>query len=137
MKNKLSLYCLGLVFFALLTSMQFPSETWNSPALKVDIIAKNDLKVQFLGQNNTGKKMTLTLSKTESHIFGYYAQTVVYTEQFAGDIAEINRTLDLSKLESGRYEVTLKAGKKHKSQQLDIRNKSEQAVAPDRVISLN
>jgi hypothetical protein len=137
MKNKLNLFFLGLVFFALLTSMQLPSDVWVSAELQVDIIAKNDLKVQFLGQNNTGKKMTLTLTKTENITFGYYAQTVVYTEQFAGDIAEINRTLDLSKLETGSYEVTLKAGKKQKSQQLDIRIKSAQVAAPDRVITLN
>jgi hypothetical protein len=136
MKNKLILILFSAAILMVLPSMTFSKLPPNSPDFTVEITAKNDLKVQVIGLNKTGKKLTITLSKTENVMFGYYAQSVVYTEKIAANIKDVNRTLDLSKLENGHYEVIIKAGRKQITKSFDIETKPTEVTAP-RVISIN
>lgn len=123
MKHKWTLLLFGASFFVLLTGMKMPSSQPDSADLTVEITAMDDLRVQLAAQNETGKKLYLTVLMLEPNAFGSNTQTEIYTEEISGDVAEINRTLNLSELEIGTYQIKIKAGKKRFTHLVDIRAK--------------
>ncbi len=102
--------------------------------LQVKITTTEDLRVLLTAQNDTGKKLYLSVRMQENATFNRVAETEIYSEEISGDISSFNRVLNLSKLESGTYRISIKAGKQHFDRFLNIRTKP---VADDsRIIAL-
>ncbi len=123
MKYNWSLLLVGAFFFTLLTSMKMPTLQPDSSDLKVEIKTVDDLRVQLTAQNETGKKLYLSVLKQESDAFRVIAETEIYAEEVSGDVTTFNRTLNLSQLESGTYRIKIKAGKRSIDRLLNIRAK--------------
>ena len=92
-------------------------------ALQVNIATTDDLRIQLTGRNDTGKKLYLTVLMQEDATFSRVAETEIYSEEISADIAGFNRVLNLSKLESGTYRISIKAGKQHFDRYVNIRSK--------------
>ncbi len=131
MKYNWTLLLLGAFFFVVLTSMK-PSD---SADLKVEMKTMDDLLVQLTAQNETGKKLYLSVMMQESGMSSRVAETTIYSEEISGDVATVTRTLNLSKLESGTYRIKIKAGKQRFERRVDIRTKP--VTSDSRIISLN
>jgi hypothetical protein len=134
MKHNWTMLLLSASTFVLLTSMKTPAPQPGSADLKVEIITKTDLRLELTAQNETGKKLHLSVLKLEPNAFNTTNETEIYTEEIAGDISSFNRTLNLSKLESGTYRIRIKAGKRRFERQLDIR--ARPVTEDARIISL-
>jgi hypothetical protein len=136
MKQRLVVLFLGIAFLTVLSSMtMLPSDL--TKGLNVALVAKEKLKVQLIGENNTGKTLKVKIIKIDNNYFGYYSESVIYTEKITADITKINKTLDLSKLDNGKYEIHVKAGKKQITQYLDLHPKPTEKLEEMRVISFN
>lgn len=102
--------------------------------LQVKITTTDDLRVQLTAQNDTGKKLYLSVRMQENTASSRVAETEIYSEEISGDISSFTRVLNLSNLESGTYRISIKAGKQHFDRYLNIRSKP---VADDsRIIAL-
>lgn len=136
MKHSWTLLLLGASFFVVLTSMRTPVIPIDTADLKVEINALDDLKVQLKAQNATGKKLYLSVLILEPNAYHNITETEIYSEQFSGNVASVNRTLNLSNLETGTYQIRVRAGKKRFNRSFDI--KAKPVVVPDnsRIISL-
>ena len=134
MKYNWILLFFGASLFTLLTSMKMPAPQPASTDLKVEIKTIDDLRVQLTAQNETGKKLYISILMQESGPFNRISETEIYGEEIAADVATFNRTLNLSKLESGTYRIKIKAGKQHIERILNIRAKP--VIEEARVISL-
>ena len=134
MKLSLTLLLSGAFFFVLLTSM-ITSDPLTGPAgLKVDITPIEGLRVQVEGQNETGKKLYLSVVMIEPTVNFSTTETEIFAETFPADVSTFSRTLNLSKLESGNYRIDVKAGKHRFSRPLEI--KAKRVVEDDRVIAM-
>ena len=134
MKQKWTLFLLGATFFVLLTSMRMPVGQPTSTDLKVEITSINDLRIQLNAQNQTGKKLHIAVLMLERNAYNTVTETEIYSEQFAENIAEINRTLNLSQLETGNYQIRIKAGKERFERLLDIRTKPVETTNDTRIV---
>lgn len=134
MKHRWTLLLFGASFFVLLTGMKMPVAQPRSADLTVEITAMDGLRVQLTAQNETGKKLHLTVLMLEPNAFGSNTQTEIYTEEISGDVAEIKRTLNLSGLAVGTYQIKIKAGKKWVVHLVDIRNKPAKVADDSRLI---
>ena len=135
MKYNWTLLLFGAFFFVLLTSMKPSDPPTGSADLKVEMKTMDDLLVQLTAQNETGKKLYLSVLMQESGTSSRIAETTIYSEEISGDVATVTRTLNLSKLESGTYRIKIKAGKQHFERRVDIRTKP--VTSDSRIISLN
>lgn len=135
MKHNWTLLLLGASFFVLLTSMKTPAPQSNLAALRVEITPREDLRVQLTAQNETGKKLYLSVTMLETNTYNRITESEIYSEAVSGDISSFNRTLNLSNLESGTYRIRIKAGKQRFERLLDI--KAKPVTTQDRIISLN
>ncbi|MBC7776702.1 MAG: hypothetical protein H7246_14810 [Phycisphaerae bacterium] len=135
MKHSWTMLLLGASFFVLLTSMKTITPQAGPADLKVDLTTTDDLRVQLTAQNETGKKLYLSVLMLESGVYNRLTETEIYTEEISGDISSFNRTLNLSKLESGTYRIVVKAGKQRFDRLINI--KSKPVTEADRIISLN
>lgn len=136
MKHSWTLLLSGAFFFVLLTSMKMPaSQTGSADSLKVEVTTLDNLRIQLTAQNETGKKLYLSVLMLEPSTFSRLSETEVYGEEIPGDVASIDRTLNLSKLETGTYRIKIKAGKQRFDRILNIKAKPV-AVEDARVISL-
>jgi hypothetical protein len=123
MKHTWALSLLGASIIFLLTSMNTSAQEAVPTDLKVEITTSDDLRVQLTAQNETGKKLYLSVLMLENSAFHRVAETEVYSEEVSGDISNFSRVLNLSKLESGSYRIKIKAGKQHFERLLSIRTK--------------
>lgn len=136
MKNKWALLVLSAPLFVLFTAMKMSPSGGNPTKLNVEMTTTSGLRVQLAGQNHTGSKLHLKLFRDERTGFGYRTETVFYTERIAADETEFNRTLNLSQLESGVYELEIRSGKERIVRRLEIGAKPSTTVEPARVVSL-
>lgn len=136
MKHNWIMLLLGASFFVLLTSMKSPVLQADSTELKVEIATTDDLRVQLTAQNETGKKLSITVIMMEPNAYSHTTETEIYTEEIPGDVTKVSRTLNLSKLDSGSYRIKVKAGKQRFDRLINIQTKP--VVVPDnsRVISI-
>lgn len=135
MKHSWTLLLLGASFFVLLTSMKTMTPFPGPAGLKVDLATTDDLRVQLTAQNETGKKLYLSVLMQETSIYHRITESEIYYEEVSGDVHSFNRTLNLSKLESGTYRIVLKAGKQRFERLLNI--KSKPVKEEPRVITLH
>ena len=135
MKNSWTLPLFGAFFFVLLTSMKTITPQPEPANLKVEITTVDDLRVQLTAQNETGKNLHLSVVMLESTLYNHLTETEIYTEEVPGEISSFNRTLNLSKLESGTYRIKVKAGKQHFDRTLNIREKP--VTDNSRIVSIN
>lgn len=132
MKHTWTSLLFSAFLFLLLTSMK--SSAQEATDLQVNITTTDDLRVLLTAQNDTGKKLYLSVRMQENATFSRVAETEIYSEEISADISSFNRVLNLSKLESGTYRISIKAGKQHFDRFLNIRSKP---VADDsRIIAL-
>lgn len=134
MKHRWTLLLFAAPVFFLLMSMQMPVPQPNPNDLKVDISTTEDLRVQLTAQNETGKKLYINVLMLETNIDRRVSETEIYSETIDGEVSEINRMLNLSKLESGTYLIRIKAGKSRFERELDIRTKPAVLTDLSRVI---
>lgn len=134
MKQRWTLLLLGPVLFILLSSMKTIIPTPDPVELKVNVSALDDQRVQLTAQNETGKKMYITVYKQEPNAFYSITETEIFTEQVPGEVAKYIRTLNLSKLETGVYRICVRAGKKRFERSLDIKSKPALELANTRVV---
>ena len=135
MKHSWTLLLLGASFFLLLTSMKTVTPITGPADLKVDLTSTEDLRIQLTAQNKTGKKLHLSVLMLETSAYNRLTETEIYTEEISADVSSFNRTLNLSKLESGKYRIQIKAGKQRFDRTINIRSKP--VTEKSRVISLN
>ena len=90
--------------------------------------------MQLSAQNETGKKLYLSVLMLEKGTYNRISETEIYSEEISGDVASFSRTLNLSNLESGDYRIRIKAGKQRFERLVSI--KSKPVTASDRVLSL-
>lgn len=126
----------GATFFATLTAMKIPQTDPHNTNLNVELTATDDLRLQLTGQNTTGNKLHIKLSRDEATSFGHNMETVFYTERIAADSKGFNRTLNLSQLESGSYELEFRSGKERIVRYFEIGKAVLKEVSPPRVVSL-
>ena len=136
MKHRWTLLLWGIACFFLSTSMTTPGYQLDSEYLKVNITSIDELRLQLTAQNETGKKLYLSVFQVEPNAFNRSTETEVFSEIISGEVAKVNRTLNLSKLESGTYRISVKAGKQRFEKRLDIRTKPAPVSADNRVIQL-
>ena len=136
MKHRWTLLLWGIACFFLSTSMKTPGYQLDSEYLKVNITSIDELRLQLTAQNETGKKLYLSVFQVEPNAFNRSTETEVFSEIISGEVAKVNRTLNLSKLESGTYRISVKAGKQRFEKRLDIRQKPVNVQADNRVIQL-
>ncbi len=134
MKHRWTLLLVGASFFVLLTSMKIPVSQTASTDLKVEITAMDDLRVQLTAQNETGKKLRLTVAMLERNDFSGKTQTEIYSEEISGEVSDINRILNLSNLEIGTYQIKIKAGKSWFASLVDIRAKPAKVADDARIV---
>jgi len=134
MKHRWTLLLFAAPVFFLLMSMRIPAPLPNPSDLKVDITTTEDLRVQLTAQNETGKKLYISVLMMETNVDKRITETEIYTETIDGEVIEVNRMLNLSKLESGNYLIRIKAGKSRFERELDIRTKPASAADLSRVI---
>lgn len=125
------IWTLSLLFLLLSGTKTLAQE---ATPLQVKITTTDDLRVHLNAQNNTGKKLILCVWMRDQSVASRTAETKIYSEEIAGNTAEVDRMLNLSSLESGTYRISLKAGKEHVTQWVDIRPKP--VVDESRVILL-
>lgn len=123
MKHTWALSLFGAFLIFLLTSMNTAAQSTVPTDLNVEITTTDDLRVQLTAQNETGKKLYLSVLMLENTAFNRVAETEVYSEEVSGDIHNFSRVLNLSKLDSGSYRIKIKAGKQHFERLLSIRTK--------------
>lgn len=121
MKRTWTLFLLSASLFVVLASMTTLAQ--ETTDLQVKITTTEDLRVQLTAQNKTGKTLYLTVLMQDQTGFNRLAETEIYSEEIAGEVAGFTRVLNLSQLESGKYRIRLKAGKQHVDRLLDIRTK--------------
>ena len=121
MKHSRTSLLFGTLLFLLLSGMKAMAQ--EPAALQVNIATTDDLRIQLTGRNDTGKKLYLTVLMQEDATFSRVAETEIYSEEISADIAGFNRVLNLSKLESGTYRISIKAGKQHFDRYVNIRSK--------------
>ncbi len=136
MKLKFNLFLLGALLFVLLTSMKTMAPQPVSKDLKVEITNLEDLRVQLSAQNETGKKLYLSVLLVEANAFHGTTETEIFTEAVSGEVSNYHRTLNLSKLESGSYRISVKAGKNRFERLLNIRAKEIVDPNKTRVITI-
>ncbi len=136
MKHRWTLLLFGAPLFVLFTSMQTLSPRPNSAALKVEVSTTSDMRVQLTAQNETGKKLYLSVQALEPNAFYGITETEIYTEEVSGGISKFDRILNLSKLEKGSYRIRISAGKERFERLLDIKAKPAEIVDTSRVILL-
>ena len=135
MKHTWTSLLIGASLFVLLTSMKTITPPTSGPdGLKVDLTTTEDLRVQLSAQNETGKKLYLSVLMLEKGTYNRISETEIYSEEISGDVASFSRTLNLSNLESGDYRIRIKAGKQRFERLVSI--KSKPVTASDRVLSL-
>lgn len=135
MKHTWTSLLIGASLFVLLTSMKTITPPTSGPdGLKVDLTTTEDLRVQLSAQNETGKKLYLSVLMVEKGTYNRISETEIYSEEISGDVASFSRTLNLSNLESGDYRIRIKAGKQRFERLVSI--KSKPVTASDRVLSL-
>lgn len=136
MKHKLNLLLLGACFFVLLTSMKTPNPLADTPSLKVEITTLEDLRVQLTALNLTGKDLHINVFMRETSLYSRLIETEIYQEEISSEIPSFNRTLNLSKLESGSYRIKVRAGKQHFERVLEIQAKPVMPAELPREISI-
>ncbi len=135
MKHNWILILVGASFFTLLTSMKVPAPQPGAIELKMEITTIDDLRLQVTAQNETGKKLYLSVLMQEPATAYGISETEIYVEEISGDVTTFTRTLNLSELENGTYRIKIKAGKQRIDRLLNIRAKPVTEEA--RIISLS
>lgn len=109
-----------LLLFILLGSAKAVAQ--ETADLQVKITTTEDLRIQLAAENKTGKKLYLSvLMKEDGATFNRLAETEIYSEDISGELSSFSRVLNLSKLESGTYRISVKAGKHHVDRFVDIK----------------
>ncbi|MBL7780927.1 MAG: hypothetical protein JNM22_06895 [Saprospiraceae bacterium] len=109
-----------LLLFILLGSAKAVAQ--ETADLQVKITTTEDLRIQLAAENKTGKKLYLSvLMKEDGATFNRLAETEIYSEEISGELSSFSRVLNLSKLESGTYRISVKAGKHHVDRFVDIK----------------
>lgn len=134
MKHRWTLLLFAAPVFFLLMSMKAPVPQPNPSDLNVDITTTEDLRVYLTAQNETGKKLYISVLMLETNVDKRITETEIYTETIDGAVSDVNRMLNLSKLESGTYLIRIKAGKSRYERELDIRTKPAVLTDLSRVI---
>ncbi len=134
MKHSWTLLLLGPAFLVLLTSMKTSIPTIEPTGLQVEISNLDDQRLLLSAQNKTGKKMHISVYKQEPNAFYSITETEVFAEQVPGATTSFKRTLNLSKLETGAYRISIRAGKKRFERSLDIKSKPAPELLNTRIV---
>lgn len=117
---KYSSFLLLLPLFVL--AMAQPSHAQQTTALpfSVQIEQKDHLRLAISCQKPAGKKLTLTVKKTDGQLFKSPYVEVIYEERIAETAMEHVRSFDLSQLGEGDYRIEVSDGKQYYNQSVRI-----------------
>ncbi len=135
-------WVLNLVFatmFIALTAMQTATIPVSAcpeagDVFQVEVIDKGQLRLQVHGENQTGKKLRLTIVQKEQSTLNYDSKTIIYRDQIKADETNFDRLLNLSQLENGTYEIEVTSGKQRFVRSITIQTTTETVQKPREIV---